>query len=148
MRDQSSVDLFHSICDKHLKSNSRIVAPSYTQSGEISSHLPLFKLKSCRHSATYITTSPTLPRSPAPKTPSQTRLHSLSMAAAVETPLTASDMSNGAQEGAVAQDGPITVFHDANNFNVKHPLANTWTLWFTKPPRGVCWRSPICMHCD
>lgn len=27
----------------------------------------------------------------------------------------------------------ITVFHDANNFNVKHPLANTWTLWFTKP---------------
>lgn len=36
-----------------------------------------------------------------------------------------------------SQDGkPITVFHDANNFNVKHPLASTWTLWFTKPPSG------------
>ena len=34
---------------------------------------------------------------------------------------------------------PVTVFHDPNNFNVKHPLANTWTLWFTKPPSGkVC----------
>lgn len=31
---------------------------------------------------------------------------------------------------------PVTVFHDAENFNVKHPLANTWTLWFTKPPSG------------
>ena len=30
----------------------------------------------------------------------------------------------------------ITVFHDADNFNVKHPLMNTWTLWFTKPPSG------------
>ena len=30
----------------------------------------------------------------------------------------------------------ITVFHDANNFNVKHPLAHSWTLWFTKPPSG------------
>jgi translation initiation factor 4E len=31
---------------------------------------------------------------------------------------------------------PITVFHDPNNFNVKHPLMNKWTLWFTKPPTG------------
>jgi translation initiation factor 4E len=30
----------------------------------------------------------------------------------------------------------VTVFHDADNFNVKHPLAHTWTLWFTKPPSG------------
>jgi len=30
----------------------------------------------------------------------------------------------------------VTVFHDAENFNVKHPLAHTWTLWFTKPPSG------------
>ena len=29
-----------------------------------------------------------------------------------------------------------TVFDDPQNFNVKHPLANTWTLWFTKPPSG------------
>lgn len=30
----------------------------------------------------------------------------------------------------------ITVFHDAENFNVKHPLQSKWTLWFTKPPTG------------
>lgn len=30
----------------------------------------------------------------------------------------------------------VTVFHDAENFNVKHPLMHTWTLWFTKPPSG------------
>jgi len=30
----------------------------------------------------------------------------------------------------------ITVFHDPENFNVKHPLMNNWTLWFTKPPSG------------
>lgn len=31
---------------------------------------------------------------------------------------------------------PITVFHDPENFNVKHPLSNRWTLWFTKPASG------------
>ena len=34
------------------------------------------------------------------------------------------------------EDEQITVFHDAENFNVKHPLMHTWTLWFTKPPSG------------
>jgi translation initiation factor 4E len=33
-------------------------------------------------------------------------------------------------------DEQITVFHDKDNFNVKHPLMNEWTLWFTKPPSG------------
>lgn len=33
-------------------------------------------------------------------------------------------------------DEQITVFHDPDNFNVKHPLMNHWTLWFTKPPSG------------
>jgi hypothetical protein len=28
----------------------------------------------------------------------------------------------------------VTVFHDPDNFNVKHPLMHQWTLWFTKPP--------------
>lgn len=38
-----------------------------------------------------------------------------------------------------AEDDLITVFHDPENFNVKHPLMNEWTLWFTKPPSGkVC----------
>ena len=35
-----------------------------------------------------------------------------------------------------AGDEPITVFHDPENFNVKHPLMNEWTLWFTKPSSG------------
>lgn len=33
-------------------------------------------------------------------------------------------------------DNVKTVFHDKENFNVKHPLQNKWTLWFTKPPSG------------
>jgi translation initiation factor 4E len=39
----------------------------------------------------------------------------------------------------VGTDEQITVFHDPENFNVKHPLMHDWTLWFTKPPTGkVC----------
>lgn len=39
--------------------------------------------------------------------------------------------------GETKEDGtPVTVFHDKDNFNVKHPLQNEWTLWFTKPPSG------------
>ena len=38
----------------------------------------------------------------------------------------------------------VTVFHDKDNFNVKHPLQNQWTLWFTKPPSGkVRWVSLV-----
>jgi len=52
-----------------------------------------------------------------------------------------------------------TVFHDPENFNVKHPLLNTWTLWFTKPPSGkvsmiTCGTAKVyatllaeCLHC-
>ncbi len=29
--------------------------------------------------------------------------------------------------------GKVTVFHNKDNFNVKHPLMHHWTLWFTKP---------------
>ncbi|KAK8043651.1 hypothetical protein PG993_006081 [Apiospora rasikravindrae] len=37
----------------------------------------------------------------------------------------------------VDMDGKlVTVFHDKDNFNVKHPLQNKWTLWFTKPSSG------------
>ena len=42
-------------------------------------------------------------------------------------------VSNGA---AKSGDDSVTVFHDPENFNVKHPLMHTWTLWFTKPPSG------------
>lgn len=45
---------------------------------------------------------------------------------------------NGKDESTDVKDGdkPVTVFHDKDNFNVKHPLQNKWTLWFTKPPSG------------
>lgn len=35
-----------------------------------------------------------------------------------------------------ANGDAVTVFHDPENFNVKHPLMHEWTLWFTKPPSG------------
>jgi len=48
------------------------------------------------------------------------------------TPETPAKANGAAKSG----DEPITVFHDKDNFNVKHPLMHTWTLWFTKPPSG------------
>nr|POE77611.1 eukaryotic translation initiation factor 4e-1 [Quercus suber] len=46
------------------------------------------------------------------------------------------DATNGTN-GAKHSDGKIvSVFDDAENFNVKHQLQNSWTLWFTKPPSG------------
>jgi translation initiation factor 4E len=45
--------------------------------------------------------------------------------------------TNGTAEAKGDTSGEtITVFHDKDNFNVKHPLAHKWTLWFTKPPSG------------
>jgi len=52
-----------------------------------------------------------------------------------------SSTTNSGGEGEIR-----TVFHDPENFNVKHPLMNTWTLWFTKPPSGKvrqCLASPM-----
>lgn len=44
---------------------------------------------------------------------------------------------NGKEESTDSKDGAaVTVFHDKDNFNVKHPLQSKWTLWFTKPPSG------------
>lgn len=37
---------------------------------------------------------------------------------------------------AASSTDEVTVFHDPENFNVKHPLMHEWTLWFTKPPSG------------
>ncbi|KAI1338305.1 translation initiation factor eIF 4e-like domain-containing protein [Xylariaceae sp. FL0016] len=46
------------------------------------------------------------------------------------------DGDNGAEPNADIDARLITVFHDKDNFNVKHPLQNKWTLWFTKPSSG------------
>jgi translation initiation factor 4E len=46
------------------------------------------------------------------------------------------DHPRGGNNGNVDDDDATTVFHNVDDFTVKHPLANTWTLWFTKPPTG------------
>jgi len=44
------------------------------------------------------------------------------------------DDEDSSEQPQVDQSGkPITVFQDPNNFNVKHPLYNKWTLWFDNP---------------
>ncbi|KAJ5698083.1 Eukaryotic translation initiation factor 4E-1 [Penicillium macrosclerotiorum] len=43
---------------------------------------------------------------------------------------------NAAPAVAASTDEIVTVFHNPENFNVKHPLMHEWTLWFTKPPSG------------
>lgn len=58
-----------------------------------------------------------------------------------QRPLTEIPISppNGEKEAEVTDSHPVeqlTVFHSSDNFNVKHPLMNKWTLWFTKPPSG------------
>jgi len=45
------------------------------------------------------------------------------------------DATNGTSNGD-RDEKVVTVFDDPSNFNVKHQLQNTWTLWFTKPPSG------------
>lgn len=53
---------------------------------------------------------------------------------AVQQPAPVPTSNDG--DSDVATDEIKTVFHDVNNFNVKHPLMNQWSLWFTKPPSG------------
>jgi translation initiation factor 4E len=57
--------------------------------------------------------------------------------APVDGSLASSEANNENASGLESRNGEnITVFHDPENFNVKHPLMHTWTLWFTKPPSG------------
>lgn len=51
-------------------------------------------------------------------------------------PISPDGESSNGEKAAPSGDEPITVFHDPDNFNVKHPLMHKWTLWFTKPPSG------------
>ncbi|KAI1735861.1 translation initiation factor eIF 4e-like domain-containing protein [Xylaria scruposa] len=52
-------------------------------------------------------------------------------------PISPNGDKNGEQDtGSIDKDQLVTVFHDKDNFNVKHPLQNKWTLWFTKPSSG------------
>jgi len=57
--------------------------------------------------------------------------------ATVSGSLSSPEVNNENGSGLDSTNGEnITVFHDPENFNVKHPLMHTWTLWFTKPPSG------------
>lgn len=57
------------------------------------------------------------------------------MAAVAENGHTAVADENTAPAVAPS-DEIVTVLHNPENFNVKHPLMHEWTLWFTKPPSG------------
>lgn len=67
-------------------------------------------------------------------------------------PISPDGGTSGANENSEASNAafgvtePITVFHDPENFNVKHPLMNTWTLWFTKPPSGKVCSFDSCLY--
>lgn len=58
------------------------------------------------------------------------------MAAVAENPQSAVTDENAAPAVAPQSDEVVTVFHNPENFTVKHPLMHEWTLWFTKPPSG------------
>lgn len=51
-----------------------------------------------------------------------------------EIPISPPNEEETAEDPASGEQ--LTVFHSADNFNVKHPLMHKWTLWFTKPPSG------------
>ena len=52
------------------------------------------------------------------------------------------------EQDAKSSNEPVTVLHDKDNFNVKHPLMHEWTLWFTKPPSGKVSSEPPLLFCD
>lgn len=58
------------------------------------------------------------------------------------TNVTEEDSKQPSAKPAKAGDDPVTVFHDPEHFNVKHPLMNEWTLWFTKPSSGKARPNP------
>ena len=67
---------------------------------------------------------------------SQVPLDTIPISPANENANPSMSSSEGPNGTAKSGDEAITVFHDHDNFNVKHPLMNEWTLWFTKPPSG------------
>ncbi|ORZ01250.1 translation initiation factor eIF 4e-like domain-containing protein [Syncephalastrum racemosum] len=51
--------------------------------------------------------------------------------AAADTPADQQQQDNNNNNGEA--EPVTTVFHDRINYNVKHPLHNSWTLWFDNP---------------
>ncbi|ORZ12730.1 translation initiation factor eIF 4e-like domain-containing protein [Absidia repens] len=46
---------------------------------------------------------------------------------------TTNNTNNTNEDAPATIDSVTTVFHDRINYTVKHPLQNTWTLWFDNP---------------
>jgi translation initiation factor 4E len=61
------------------------------------------------------------------------------MAAVAENGAPAVADENSAPATHTQTGDAVTVFHNPEDFNVKHPLMHEWTLWFTKPPSGKVW---------
>ena len=57
----------------------------------------------------------------------------------VQSPPGPISVAGSADENTVPShsDEIRTVFHDVNNFNVKHPLLNTWSLWVSDSIRSM-----------
>ncbi|KAI8993540.1 translation initiation factor eIF 4e-like domain-containing protein [Pilobolus umbonatus] len=56
-------------------------------------------------------------------------------------PVTVEDQLNDTLVNNTNDDAIKTVFHDPKNYNVKHPLQNTWTLWFDNPGKKASTQS-------
>ncbi len=75
------------------------------------------------------------------KPDSQVPLDTIPISPAKENVDPSAEINESTTNGtAKSADEHITVFHDKDNFNVKHPLMHEWTLWFTKPPSGKVWQ--------
>lgn len=53
--------------------------------------------------------------------------------AAASTEPSSSNGAADADDSLAADESVRTVFDDKEDFNVKHPLFNVWTLWFDNP---------------
>jgi translation initiation factor 4E len=74
---------------------------------------------------------------PHPPTEAMDKLSLDNQNTAPSTSATAAATSSSSNPSTIITYEPLTVFHDPKNFNVKHPLMHTWTLWFTKTPAAT-----------
>jgi len=74
---------------------------------------------------------------PHPPTEAMDKLTLDNQTTAPSTSTNTTATSPSSNPSTVIAHEPLTVFHDPKNFNVKHPLMHTWTLWFTKTPTAT-----------
>ncbi|KAL9131496.1 MAG: hypothetical protein Q9217_000575 [Psora testacea] len=76
---------------------------------------------------------------------SQVPLDTIPISPAKENDLPKPSEETTSSGAAKSGDDVVTVFHDKDSFNAKHPLMHEWTLWFTKPPSG---KESLTSRCD